>query len=311
MLNRRIMTVISLLLIAVLGLSACSMTSDDADADGKFKVVTTTTMLADAARVIGGDLVTVKGLMGPGIDPHLYKASAGDVTAMQEADLIAYSGLHLEGKMGEIIENLVSSGKKVVMIAEGVDESRLITDEATGLPDPHIWFDVILWKDALQNMATGLSKMDPSNEAIYQKNYQDYALKLDELDSYVKERIASLPEDARILVTAHDAFEYFGHAYDFEVLGLQGISTASEAGTADVKNLADFIVDKQIKAVFVESSVPRKNVEALQEAVKAQGFNVEIGGELFSDSLGTEGTDAATYIGTVTSNVDTIVDALK
>lgn len=309
MLNRRIMTVISLVLIAVLGLSACSMTSDNAD--GKFNVVATTTMLADAARVIGGNLVTVKGLMGPGIDPHLYKASAGDVTAMQDADLVVYSGLHLEGKMGEIIENLVSSGKEVVMIADGIDESRLITDEATGLPDPHIWFDVVLWKDALQNMATGLSKMDPANEAIYQKNYQDYTLKLDELDSYVKERIASLPEDARILVTAHDAFEYFGHAYDFEVLGLQGISTASEAGTADVKNLADFIVEKQIKAVFVESSVPRKNVEALQEAVKAQGFNVEIGGELFSDSLGTEGTESATYIGTVTANVDTIVDALK
>lgn len=302
---------ITFILVLALLIVACAPNADQKSESDKYKVVATTTMLADLARVIGGDFVQVDGLMGPGIDPHLYKASAGNVTLMQDADMVVYSGLHLEGKMGDIFENLRNSKKRIVMIAEGLSEDRLITDEASGAHDPHIWFDVLLWKDASKNLYDGLVALDPDHKDVYTKNYESYLKELDDLDAYVKKQIGLLPEDKRILITAHDAFEYFGKAYDLQVMGLQGISTASEAGTGDVKALADFIVNKQIKAIFVESSVPKKNVEALQEAVKAQGFNVEIGGELYSDSLGTEGTEASTYIGTVKANVDTIVGALK
>ncbi|MGX8795084.1 metal ABC transporter solute-binding protein, Zn/Mn family [Fusibacter sp. JL298sf-3] len=301
---------LALTLVAVLAITGCTQTQPETTASG-LTVVATTTMLADLSRVIGGEHITVEALMGPGIDPHLYNASAGDVDKMTNADMVVYNGLHLEGKMGEIFENLKGGEKIVVEIADGLSSTTLVADTATGAHDPHIWFDVMLWKEASANLLSGLIELDPENESTYRANYDAYAKELDALDAYVRERIESLEPTARVLVTAHDAFAYFGAAYDFEVVGLQGISTESEAGTADVSALADFIVKRQIKAVFVESSVPKKNIEALQEAVQAKGFDVEIGGELYSDSLGTKGTDAETYIGTVRANVDTIVGALE
>lgn len=304
-----------LIMVAVMAISVAGCSSTHGASTDKekevYKVIATTTMLADLVNVIGGDKVEVTGLMGPGIDPHLYKASAGDVTAMQEADMVVYNGLHLEGKMGEIFENLEANDKLIVCITDGIDEKRLVTDEESGGHDPHVWFDVALWKDASKNLYNGLVALDPKNESTYTKNYEAYKKELEELDTYVKEQVELVDQESRVLITAHDAFAYFGKAYGFEVKGLQGISTASEAGTADVKELVDFIVEHKIKAIFVESSVPVKNIEALQEAVEDRGFQVEIGGELFSDSLGTEGTEADTYIGTVRSNIDTIVGALK
>lgn len=302
---------IPMIMIVVLAVALTGCAKEEKVDDGKLSVITTTTMLADLARVIGGDLVNAEALMGPGIDPHLYNASAGDVSKMTDADLVVYNGLHLEGKMGEIFENLKGGEKAIVEIVEGIDESELVTDEATGAHDPHIWFDVELWNKMSVNLYNGLVELDPDNEAIYTENYNAYKEELNELDAYIITKIEEVAADKRILVTAHDAFSYFGKAYGFEVLGLQGISTTSEAGTADVTELATFIVDNQIKAIFVESSVPKKNVEALQEAVAAQGFDVLIGGELYSDSLGTPGTEAETFIGTVTDNVNTIVNALK
>lgn len=299
-------TLILVLIFSVL--SGCSQNTIDSD---KYTVVATTTMLADMARVIGGDLVEIEALMGPGIDPHLYNASAGDVDKMTRANLVVYNGLHLEGKMSEIFENLEREDLIIVEIVEGLKESELVTDEKTGAHDPHVWFNVALWKKASVNLYDGLVAMDPDNKDIYKANFEKYQADLDDLDAYVKEQVALVPEKSRVLITAHDAFAYFGEAYGFTVMGLQGISTTSEAGTSDVTQLANFIVENQIKAIFVESSVPRKNIEALQEAVAAQGFNVEIGGELFSDSLGSQGTDAETYIGTVSHNIDTIVGALK
>jgi len=230
---------------------------------------------------------------------------------MQNAELVVYNGLHLEGKMGEIFENLESTDQHIVMISEGVAKDKLITDSSIGAYDPHIWFDVNLWKDLSHNLLEGLITVDPEHKSAYTQNHQQFLVELEQLDKYIHEQIDTIPKESRILVTAHDAFEYFGRAYGMEVLGLQGISTVSEAGTGDVTKLANYIIEHQIKAIFVETSVPKKNIEALQEAVKAQGFEVEIGGELFSDSLGTKGTGAETYIGTVTSNVDTIVGALK
>lgn len=291
-------------------ISGCS--NKNINDNGKYNVVTTTTLIADIVKSIGGEFLNVKSLMGPGVDPHLYKASAGDVKLMQNANMVIHNGLHLEGKMGDVFENIEDSNKLIFAVSDNIDESKFV-DFVTnpGNYDPHIWFDVELWKEAAIRVTEGIKSLDSEHVEEYDKNLQSYLKELDELDKYIKKRVEELPEEKRILVTAHDAFNYFGKAYGFDVRGLQGISTASEAGTLDVRKLADFIVEKEVKAIFVESSVPRKSIEALQEAVKAQGFNVEIGGELYSDSTGDTGTDAETYIGTFKANIDLIVDSLK
>jgi len=276
----------------------------------KINVVTTTGMVADAVKNIGGERVDVIALMGPGVDPHLYKASEGDVNRMQNADVIFYNGLHLEGKMSEIFERMTSR-KPTVAIAEKIEKQFLLTPpEFKGNYDPHIWFDVNLWMKAIPIIAETLIELDSLNHQEYLKNYKAYLEKLKELHTYVMQRADEVPSDQRALITAHDAFNYFGHAYGFEVRGLQGISTASEAGTADVQNLAQFILDKKIPAIFVESSVPPRSIEALQAAVRSRNFNVEIGGNLFSDAMGDEGTPQGTYLGMVRHNINTIVDAL-
>ncbi len=311
--NQKIKGLLGMILSFTLLLSGCSAPAvNSGSSNDKLNIVATTTMLADLAEVIGGDRVTVSGLMGPGIDPHLYQASAGDVSLMQKADVVVYNGLHLEGKMGEIFENLSGQGSTVICIEKGLDESSLLAwEDDSSVHDPHIWFDVSMWKDAAKTVSKGLTEADPTGKADYEANLDTYLKELDETDAYIRSRAAELPEAQRVLVTAHDAFQYFGKAYGFEVRGLQGISTDAEAGTADVSDLANFIVERQIKAIFVESSVPPKTIEALQAAVKAKGFDVAIGGELYSDSLGDAKSGADTYILTVKANIDTIVEALK
>lgn len=301
----------ALIMVSMLGCSNRSDT-DSADSKEKLNIVTTTTMLADLAQELGGDKVNVSGLMGPGIDPHLYQASAGDVTKMQEADVVVYNGVHLEGKMGEIFASLDDQGSRTICAEDGLDTSQLLEDENdSSIHDPHIWFDVNNWIEVAKYTADKLSEYDPENADIYSANLEKYQTELEELNEFIKSRIDEVPEKQRVLVTAHDAFRYFGRAYDFEVMGLQGISTDAEAGTADVSNLADFISKNEIKAIFVESSVPPKNIEALQKAVKSRGFEVGIGGELYSDSLGDEASGHDSYIETFKANVNTIVDALK
>ena len=293
-----------------LWLSACAPQANE-DSSGKLAVVTTTGMIADLARNIGGDHVQVASLMGPGVDPHLYKASEGDVQLLQGADIIFYNGLHLEAQMGEVLERLNEFGIKTVAIADKVDPSLLQSPpEFAGNYDPHIWFDVTLWMQAAEQVKESLAEVDPDNAAAYEANAEDYLAELEDLHQYVLDQANSIPAEQRVLITAHDAFNYFGRAYGFDVRGLQGISTEAQAGTADVQALADFIVEKQIPAVFVESSVPQRNVEAVQAAVQAQGFDVKIGGSLFSDAMGTEGTPEGTYVGMVRHNIDTIVSAL-
>lgn len=305
---------VSLALVVVMitvFIAGCANTETEVD-NGKYNVVATTTILADVIRELAGDLVNVQALMGPGIDPHQYQASAGDVTKMSDADMIVFNGLHLESKMGDVFENLQDDDTIIFAATDSVDESKLLDDEDTpGYYDPHLWFDVHLWQEVTTRIAEGLKELDEENAATYNENLENYLYELDELDEYIRNRVEELPQDQRVLITAHDAFQYFGNAYGFGVRGLQGISTEAEAGTADIRNLADFIVEREIGAIFVESSVPVRNIEALQEAVDSRGFDVEIGGELFSDSTGNPGTDAETYIGTVKSNIDTIVDALK
>jgi len=309
-----ILAVIALLLVSALTgtiLSGCTK-SKSSESDGRLNIVTTTTMLYDLAVSIGGDLVNVTALMGPGIDPHLYQASAGDVTKMQGADIILYNGLHLEGKMGDVFAALSRSGRTIICAEDGLDDSALLSDENNPeIHDPHIWFDVSIWKYAAHHVAERLTGIDPENASAYSANLDSYLAGLEDLESYIKGRVAEVPERMRVLVTAHDAFRYFGRAYGFEVMGLQGISTDAEAGTADVSSLAAFIAQNRIKAVFVESSVPPRNIQALQAAVKARGFDVGIGGELYSDSLGDKDSGHDTYILTFKANIDTIVDALK
>lgn len=278
----------------------------------KLNVVATTTMMQDLAAAIGGERVQASVLMGPGIDPHLYQASAGDVKKMQEADVVAYHGLHLEGKMDQVFASLAKQGRAVIRLEDGLNKAGLLADEDNPqLHDPHIWFDVAIWKEAAQHTADRLSSIDPESAPVYAANLKNYLTQLDELDQYMKQRAQEVPEGQRVLVTAHDAFRYFGRAYGFKVMGLQGISTEAEAGTADVSELANFIAKNRIKAIFVESSVPHKNVEALQAAVKAKGFEVAIGGELYSDALGDAASGHDTYLKTLKANIDTIVDALK
>ena len=298
-------------LILATGLSGCANPAS-ADPDERLKIVTTTTLLYDLAFTIGGDHVNVTALMGPGIDPHLYQASAGDVTKMQAADVIVYNGLHLEGKMGDIFESLSQSGRAIICAEDGVDASILLSDENNpGIHDPHIWFNVAIWKDVAQHVAVRLADIDPDNADAYYANLSRHLTDLDDLERYIKGRVEEVPETQRVLITAHDAFRYFGGAYGFVVMGLQGISTDAEAGTADVSNLAAFIAENQIGAIFVESSVPPRNIEALRAAVLARGFEVGIGGELYSDSLGDNASGHYTYILTFKANIDTIVDALK
>lgn len=292
-------------------MAACGGGTAEPTIGGKVKVVATTNIVGDLVRTIGGPQVEVEALMGPGIDPHLYKASAGDVRRMSSAEAIFYSGLHLEGKMSEVLERMGERGVRTVAVAECVPEEDLISSMSfSGLHDPHVWFDIGLWSQTIGCVAEMLADLDPDHADAYRERAASYVDELVALDGWVRERVEDLAPEQRVLVTAHDAFGYFGRAYDFEVRGLLGVSTASEAGTSDVQNLAGFIVEREIPAIFVETSVPPRYVQALQEAVRARGFGVEIGGSLYSDALGNPGTPAATYAGTVRANVETIVTAL-
>ncbi|MFW6365726.1 MAG: metal ABC transporter solute-binding protein, Zn/Mn family [Spirochaetota bacterium] len=296
---------IVLFLSVSLAVSCSPRTGED---DGKLNVVATIGMIADVARNIGGDYVSVTGLMGPGVDPHQYKATARDLQRLGSADIILYNGLHLEAKMGEVFEKL--EGRTVTIpVAESIPVEKLL-GEGSATHDPHVWFDVSLWTIVADEIHAAFSEADPENAAEYRANYTVYRAKLVDLEAEVQEAVAELPEERRVLITAHDAFGYFGEAYGFRVMGLQGLSTVSEAGTQNVRKLADFIADNRIPAIFVESSVPKKNIEALRAAVNSRGYNVQIGGELFSDAMGDAGTEEGTYIGMVRHNVHTIVGAL-
>ncbi len=278
---------------------------------GVARVVTTTGMIADAAARIAGDLATVEALMGPGVDPHLFKASEGDVRRLAEADLILYNGLHLEGKMADILVKLARS-RPVVAVSEAVPADALREPpELAGQYDPHLWFDVSLWAQTISPMVEALTEILPEHRAAFEARGEAWRQELDELDAWVESQIAAIPEARRVMVTAHDAFGYFGDRYGIEVVGLQGISTLAEAGLQDMDRVVDLVVEREIPAIFVESSVPRRAIEAVREACLAKDHEVTIGGELFSDALGARGTPEGTYPGMVRHNVETVVGALR
>lgn len=302
--------ILSLIMMFFIMLVSCGKLKEKPHSTGKIRVTTTTTMLTDLVKTIGGDKVEVTGLMGEGVDPHLYSASAGDIEKLANADVIVYGGLHLEGKMTEVFEKLSTLDKAILNVGSKLDKKKVhLIDGET--PDPHVWFNTEMWETEARAVAVELGKFDAKNKDYYMKNFENYKIQLDELTNYVKKRIEEIPPKSRVLVTAHDAFNYFGEQFGLEVRAIQGVSTDSETGTKNISDLANFIAERNIKAVFVESSVPKKSIEALQEAVKARGKEIKIGGELYSDSLGDKQHNAETYIKTVKANADTIVNALK
>lgn len=281
-------------------------------AGGKLKVVSTTGMIHDIAQQVGGDRIEAVGLMGPGIDPHLYKATAGDIGRLEQAQVIFYNGLELEGRMTDLFVRMSGKGVKVAAVTEGMDPSRLREpEEFEGKFDPHVWFDVDLWAKAVENIRDTLAEADPEGKAGYAERAEAVLASLKELDGYVKQQAETVPAEQRILVTAHDAFGYFGARYGFEVLGIQGVSTASEATAQAIRSLADEIVKRRVKALFVESSVPPDTIEALKKAVESRGWQIKLGKELYSDALGPAGSGADTYEGMVRANIDHIVEALR
>ncbi|MDA0991294.1 MAG: zinc ABC transporter substrate-binding protein [Verrucomicrobia bacterium] len=275
-----------------------------------YTIAATIGMVADIVREVAGDRATVKGIIGTGVDPHLYKPTRNDVTALLNADVVVYSGLMLEGKMADTLIR-VARTKSVFAVTELVEESYLLEPpEFAGHYDPHLWMDVAGWMKAVEAVAKSLSDYDPAGRRYYESNAATYLESLAALHAYAKRCIDSIPREGRVLITAHDAFNYFGRAYDIEVRGIQGISTESEAGLDDIRKLVDLIVDRHVQAVFVETSVPDKNVRALIEGARARGVAIEIGGELYSDAMGATGTYEGTYLGMIDHNVTTITRAL-
>ncbi len=277
-----------------------------------FVTTCTVGMLSDIVAHIGGDRLRVEALMGPGTDPHLYSATPRDRDRLLESQIVFYAGHHLEGKMVEIFTGSLARKVPTLAVSEQVPPERLRRPaEFGGAVDPHLWFDVSLWSYCAERVRDFLTEIDPDGAAIYRRNSEPYLAELAALDRFARERIAEIPPARRVLVTAHDAFGYLGVAYGIEVVGIQGISTESEAAVSRINELVDRIVAAGIPAVFVESTISEKNIRSLIEGCAARGHRLEIGGSLFSDAMGAAGTPAGTYIGMVHHNVNTIVEALK
>ncbi len=284
-----------------------------ADLEGRtMRVVATTNIIGDLVRELAGERVALTTLMGPGVDPHLYQASEGDVRRLAGADLILYNGLDLEGKMTEVFAQMRRRGVPTVAVAEAaLEEDRLIASEDyPGNYDPHVWFDVELWADVARHVGGVLAARDMAHADVYRSNAEAYAEQLMQLDAYVAEQAERVPEEQRVLITSHDAFSYFARAYGFDMHSLQGLTTTAEAGVADVQRLAQLIAEQRIPAIFAETSVSPRGIQAVRQAVRANGFQVEIGGTLYGDALGNRGTPPGDYAGAVRHNIDTIVGAL-
>ncbi len=281
------------------------------DPDSPIAVTATVGMVADLVRSVGGDRVNVTQICGSGVDPHLYKATRDDVATMMRADVIFYSGLMLEGKMTDTLVKMARN-KPVVAVTEAIDPTALLEpDDFAGHYDPHVWMDVSAWSKCVTVIADELAAIDPPSASAYQERAAALQAQLAELHAYGKRVIATIPKDRRILVTSHDAFNYFGRAYDLEVIGVQGISTESEAGLQQINELVDLLVNKKVKSVFVESSVPRKSIDSLVEGARSRGHEVRVGDkELFSDAMGASGTYEGTYIGMLDHNMTAVARGL-
>jgi len=290
---------------------ACLAPWARAEATTDLKVVTTTGMIKDLVANVAGNRVEVTCIMKEGVDPHMYQPTAADVRKVLAADLVFANGLHLEGRMSEVFEKSRNIGKQVVIISDEVPVDRLLDSaEYPGQHDPHIWHDVNAWATGIPVVVEALVTIDPAGEAHYRANARIYAERLAALDGYVTWVMGTVPKNQRVLITAHDAFSYFGKAYAVKVRGVQGITTESEAGINDINQLVDFIVEHRISAVFIESSVSERNVQALIEGASSRGQEVKVGGILYSDSMGAPGTWEGTYEGMIEHNVNVISSSL-
>lgn len=275
------------------------------------RILATVGMVADVARAVAGERGTVTSLMGPGVDPHLYKPTRSDLQRLMSAEVVFYNGLLLEGKMTDTLVRAASSGKKVHAVTELIDENALLSPaEFEGHHDPHVWMDPAAWMKAVEAVRDVLITFDGPGESAYRANAEAYLAELRALDAYAARVLGSVPPAQRVLVTAHDAFNYFGRRFGFEVVGIQGISTESEAGVQDIERLVSLLVERKVPSVFVESTVSERNISALVAGAKARGHTVTIGGELFSDAMGDDGTYEGTYIGMIDHNVTTVARAL-
>lgn len=267
-------------------------------------------MVADLVREVGGERVNVKQLMGAGVDPHLYKATRDDIQLLSRADIVFYSGLLLEGKLDATLRKL-GAKMPVCAVADRIQGLKTLASEDNHEhPDPHVWMDVALWSKGLPVIADALSKLNPEWSSEFEARSRSLNARLVALHEYGRAVIGSIPKERRVLITSHDAFRYLGQAYDLEVIGIQGISTASEAGLQQINRLVDLLVERKLNAVFVETSVPQKSIQALVDGARARGHEVKIGGELFSDAMGEEGTYEGTYIGMLDHNLTTIARGL-
>ena len=299
------------ILTGIATLAALAVAPLPVSAEGeKLDVVATTGMIADTAQRIGGDLAEVRALMGPGVDPHAYRQTRTDIVAMARADLVLWNGLFLEAQMEDVLGDLASR-TNVRAVAEAVpQEKRVSHDDYADRFDPHVWMDPTLWRDVAINVRDAMIEQAPENAAAYEANADAFLAELDALAAYSTKALTSVPEEARVLITAHDAFNYFGRAYGFEVIGIQGISTESEAGLNRITSLVDMLVTREISSVFVESSVSDRSIRALIEGAAARGHEVRVGGELYSDAMGAPGTYEGTYIGMIDHNVTVIAAGL-
>ena len=292
-------------------LFSCTIEKRTEKKGDKWNILTTTSIVQDLVKEIGKDKVKVRSLMGTGVDPHYYRASESDVLKLFTSDIIIYSGLHLEAKLSEMLKKLQRKKEVFSLVEETNKELFIESTDFNGFYDPHFWMDISLWKKSAEIVAKRLSKLDKENESYYEERLKEYLEKLKELEEYLENKSKLLKEKERILVTAHDAFSYFARNYAFKVVSLQGINTSSKAGIKDVSNLVNYIISNEIKAIFVESSISGKSLEAVKEGVKAQGKRVEIGGTLYTDTLGDKDSKADTYILMMKKNMNTIVNALR
>lgn len=297
------------LLSSLLLLGACAETKSDAEKDGKVHIVTTIAQIAEPMSIIGGEHVVVESLMGPGVDPHLYKATQGDIAKLEGSDIVLYSGLNLEGNMTEAFEK-IGAKKPVNGISESIPKDQLLQDE-DGAIDPHVWFDIDLWKISLDTATEELKKFAPDHAEEFDANKEKYFAELDALLAESKDKLTQISDEKRVLVTAHDAFGYFGRAYDMTVVGLQGLSTEDEIGISDIDDTISILMEYKIPAVFVESSINQNSIKAVIQGAEKKGLSVKLGGELYSDAMGDAGTEEGTYIGMYKHNVKTIFDALS
>ena len=306
--TRAIAMILGAALMAVM--AACAPPNNEAQSK-TIRAVATVGMVADIVRGVGGDRVEVISLMGPGVDPHLYKPTRTDIQRLLDADIVFYNGLLLEGRMTDALVRTASAGKRVHPVTEALEEEYLLEPaEFAGHHDPHVWMDPRAWAMAVEVVRDHMIAADPDHAGEYETNAAETIARIIELDAYAERVLGTVPEGQRVLVTAHDAFNYFGRRYGFEVVGIQGISTESEAGVRDIERLVDLLVTRKIPAVFVESTVSRRNIDALRAGARARGHEVTVGGTLYSDAMGPEGTYEGTYLGMIDHNVTTIARAL-